>query len=80
MQDIYYAEQQIIKALPKMIDKATNRDLADRPQEHLDETTVSLSGSIRCSKKLGMKPKGTDCPAIDGIIKEADQNRRRNRR
>lgn len=32
MQDIYYAEQQITKALPKMIEKATNRD-GDRPQE-----------------------------------------------
>lgn len=39
LQDIYYAEQQIIKSLPKMIEKATNRDLATGLKAHLEETT-----------------------------------------
>lgn len=38
LQDIYYAEQQILKALPKMIEKATNRDLAAGLKAHLEET------------------------------------------
>lgn len=74
LQDIYYAEQQIIKALPKMIDKATNRDLTTGLKNHLDETHGQLERLDQVFKKLGMKPKGTDCPAIDGIIKEADES------
>ncbi|HEY0234725.1 MAG TPA: ferritin-like domain-containing protein [Afipia sp.] len=73
LQDIYYAEQQITKALPKMIDKATNRDLATGLKNHLDETYKQIERLDQVFKKLGMAPKGTDCPAIDGIIKEADQ-------
>jgi ferritin-like metal-binding protein YciE len=73
LQDIYYAEQQITKALPKMIDKVTNRDLATGLKNHLDETYKQIERLDQVFKKLGMAPKGTDCPAIDGIIKEADQ-------
>ncbi|MBX9711485.1 MAG: DUF892 family protein, partial [Xanthobacteraceae bacterium] len=73
LQDIYYAEQQIIKALPKMIEKATNRDLSTGLKNHLEETHGQIQRLDQVFKKLGMKPKGTDCPAIDGIIKEADQ-------
>ncbi len=73
LQDIYYAEQQITKALPKMIDKATNRDLATGLKNHLEETHKQIERLDQVFKKLGMTPKGTDCPAIDGIIKEADQ-------
>jgi hypothetical protein len=50
LQDIYYAEQQITKALPKMIDQATNRDLAQGLKNHLEETTSRSSGSIRYSR------------------------------
>ena len=38
LRDIYYAENQIVKALPKMIDKATNRDLSNGLKNHLEET------------------------------------------
>jgi ferritin-like metal-binding protein YciE len=72
LQDIYYAEQQITKALPKMIDQATNRDLAQGLKNHLEETNKQIQRLDRVFKKLGQKPSGTDCPAIDGLIKEAD--------
>ena len=42
LQDIYYAEQQITKALPKMIEKATNRDLAAGLKSHLEETNSQI--------------------------------------
>ena len=42
LQDIYYAEQQILKALPKMIEKATNRDLAAGLKAHLEETNKQV--------------------------------------
>jgi len=66
LQDIYYAEQQILKALPKMIDKATNRDLVAGLKAHLEETNKQVD-------RLGKEPSGTHCPAIDGLIKEADE-------
>src|SRR5260370_621845 len=73
LQDIYYAEQQITKALPKMIDQATNRDLAQGLKTHLEETNKQIERLDQVFKKLGQKPSGTDCPAIDGLIKEADE-------
>lgn len=73
LQDIYYAENQIVKNLPKMIEKATNRDLSAGLRAHLEETKGQIERLDQVFKKLGEKPKGTDCPAIDGILKEADE-------
>jgi ferritin-like metal-binding protein YciE len=73
LQDIYYAEQQITKALPKMIEKATNRDLALGLKNHLEETNKQIERLDQVFKKLGEKPSGADCPAIDGLIKESDE-------
>lgn len=72
LQDIYYAKQQITKALPKSIGQATNRDLAHALKLHLEETNKQIERLEQVFKKLGQKPAGTDCPAIDGLIKEAD--------
>jgi ferritin-like metal-binding protein YciE len=72
LQDIYYAEQQITKALPKMIEKATNRDLAAGLKSHLEETNSQIDRLQKVFQKLGKEPKAADCPAIDGLIKEAD--------
>ena len=73
LQDIYYAEQQITKALPKMIDKATNRDLGTGLRNHLEETDKQIERLNKVFQKLGKQPSGTKCPAIDGIISEADE-------
>ena len=73
LQDIYYAEQQITKALPKMIDKATNRDLSNGLKNHLEETKRQIERLENVFAKLGKQPSGTQCPAIDGLIKEADE-------
>lgn len=73
LQDIYYAEQQIQKSLPKMIDKATNSSLKAGLKNHLDETGKQIERLENVFAKLGQEPKGTTCPAIDGIIKEADE-------
>jgi ferritin-like metal-binding protein YciE len=72
LQDIYYAEQEITKALPKMIAKATNRDLAAGLKAHLEETNSQIERLQKVFQKLGKEPKAADCPAIDGLIKEAD--------
>ena len=73
LQDIYYAENQIVKSLPKMIDKATNRELAAGLRDHLRETEDQVTRLDQVFKKLGETPKGVDCPAIDGLIREADE-------
>ena len=72
LQDIYYAENKIMKSLPKMIEKVTNRELSAGLKSHLEETKQQVQRLDQVFKKLGQTPKGTDCPAIDGIIKEAD--------
>lgn len=72
LQDIYYAEQQITKGLPKMIEQATNRDLQNGLKMHLEETNKQIERLEKVFEKLGQKASGTNCPAIDGLIKEAD--------
>ncbi|WP_322517577.1 ferritin-like domain-containing protein [Rhodopseudomonas palustris] len=72
LRDIYYAEQQITKALPTMIEQATNRDLSQGLEAHLEETRKQIERLDQVFKKLGETPSGTDCPAIDGLIKEAN--------
>ena len=72
LQDIYYAEKQVLQALPKMIDKATNPDLRQGFEHHLDETRGHVQRLEEVFGKIGNTPKGVDCPAIDGIIEEAD--------
>jgi ferritin-like metal-binding protein YciE len=72
LQDIYYAEHQITKALPKMIEQATNRDLTKGLQSHLEETRKQIERLEKVFEKLGQQPSGAECPAIDGLIKEAD--------
>jgi ferritin-like metal-binding protein YciE len=72
LQDIYYAENQIVKSLPKLIEKATNRDLTKGLQDHLEETKNQIMRLDQVFQKLGQEPKGVKCPAIDGLISEAD--------
>jgi ferritin-like metal-binding protein YciE len=72
LKDIYYAEHQITKALPKMIDKATNRDLSKGLKDHLEETRKQIGRLDQAFKLLGQEPQGVKCPAIDGLIAEAD--------
>jgi ferritin-like metal-binding protein YciE len=72
LRDIYYAERQIVKALPKLIDKATNRDLSKGLKDHLEETKTQIARLDQAFKKLGQNPKGIKCPAIDGLIEEGD--------
>jgi ferritin-like metal-binding protein YciE len=73
LKDIYYAENQIVKSLPKFIDKATNRDLSKGLRDHLEETRNRVARLDQVFKKLGHEPEGVQCPAIDGLIEEADE-------
>ena len=71
--DIYYAEQQIVKAPPEMVDKATDKQLKQDFQTHLGETKNHVKRLEQVFQHLGVKAKGVDCPAIDGIIEETEE-------
>lgn len=73
LMDIYYAEKQIIQSLPKLIEKATSRDLSKGLKDHLLETKNQVERLEQVFRKLGKKPKGVQCQAIDGLIDEADE-------
>src|SRR4029078_9640225 len=73
LQDIYYAEQQITKALPKLIEKTTHRGLIAGLNAHLEETNKQMERLDKVFLKLEKQPSGTQCPAIDGLIKEIDE-------
>jgi ferritin-like metal-binding protein YciE len=71
--DMYYAENQLIKALPKMAKAATHNDLQDAFISHLLETQGHVQKVERVFELFGKKPKSKKCPAILGIIKEANE-------
>nr|MBA3446162.1 ferritin-like domain-containing protein [Pseudaminobacter sp.] len=73
LQDIYYAEKQIEKALPKMIDKATDPNLKAGFEMHLKETKGHIGRVEQVFEMHGAKAKQVNCPAIDGIIEEANE-------
>jgi ferritin-like metal-binding protein YciE len=73
LQDIYYAEKQLVKALPKMAGKATDKQLKQGFLTHLDETLVHVQRLEEVFRMHGAEVKAVNCPAIDGIIEEADE-------
>jgi len=72
LQDIYYAEKQLVKALPTMAEKATDPQLKQGFLTHLDETREHVQRLEQVFKMHGAEMKAVNCPAIDGIIEEAD--------
>jgi ferritin-like metal-binding protein YciE len=72
LQDIYYAEKQLVKALPKMADKATDPQLKQGFMSHLKETEGHVKRLEDVFRMHNAQIKAVDCPAIDGIIEEAN--------
>ena len=72
LQDIYYAENQIVKALPDMVEKATDKQLVQGFKTHLEESKGHVKRLEQVFKMLGKEPQGVDCPAIDGLIEESE--------
>lgn len=73
LQDLYSAESQIIEALPKMEEKATNKDLKKALSTHLKETKNQQKRIEKACKELGVESSGDKCKAVEGLIKEADK-------
>jgi ferritin-like metal-binding protein YciE len=72
LRDIYYAEKQILTALPEMVEKSNDPQLKQAFQSHLMETKKQVGRLEQVFRLHGHEPSGVDCPAIDGIIEEAD--------
>src|SRR5262245_1466997 len=73
LKDIYFAEKQILKALPKMIKAADSKELARALEMHLEETNEQVVRLEEVFKLLGKKAVGEKCPAIEGILEEGEE-------
>lgn len=72
LRDVYYAEQKILKSLPKMLEKAGHPQLRANFERHLEQTREHVLRLEQVFALHGVAVKAITCPAIDGIIKEAD--------
>ena len=73
MKDIYWAEQHLVKALPKMIKGATSEDLKQTITDHLEQTKNHVSRLESAFESIGEKAKAVKCEAMAGLLKEADE-------
>jgi ferritin-like metal-binding protein YciE len=72
LKDIYWAEEHLVKALPKMEKKATTDVLAQAFASHLNETEGHVTRLEQIFEMLGEKAQAKKCDAMDGIIEEAE--------
>lgn len=72
MQDMYFAENAIVKALPGVIEAVSKSELKAALQDHLKETKQQVADLRKAFKAIGETPKGEKCDAIEGLIKECD--------
>ncbi len=73
LKDIYYAERQILKALPKMAKAANSRELADGFTQHRAQTQKQIERLQEIFEILGKRAAGVTCEAINGIIEECEE-------
>jgi ferritin-like metal-binding protein YciE len=73
IKDLYSAENQLVKALPKMAKAASNEDLAAGFEEHLEQTRKHVARLEKVCQALGVTPKGKKCAAMEGLIEEGKE-------
>jgi ferritin-like metal-binding protein YciE len=73
LRDLYDAENQLIKALPKMAKAATSDELRQGIEEHLEQTKGQAERLEQIFEQLGEKPKGEKCKGMEGVIKEGSE-------
>ncbi|MGN6551292.1 MAG: YciE/YciF ferroxidase family protein [Pararhizobium sp.] len=73
LKDIYYAERQILKALPKMAKNAQSSELKQAFEKHRDETEVHVERLQKVFEIFGKRAQGKTCEAIQGIIEEGEE-------
>jgi len=70
LKDLYSAENQITKALPKMVKAATSPDLKKAFESHLRETEGQIQRLVEICEKIGTNPKGKSCEGMKGVLSE----------
>jgi len=70
LRDLYYAEKQIIKSLPKMSKAANSEELKAAFEEHLEQTEHHVERLEQIFEKLGERSKAKTCEALDGLVEE----------
>jgi len=73
LKDIYWAEQALTKAIPKMMENATSKELSAALEHHLHETETQVERIVKVFSILGKEAKAKKCEAMAGLIKEAEQ-------
>lgn len=73
LKDVYYAEKQIVKALPKMAKAVKSKELRQAFEHHLEETRQQVKRLEQVFKNCGEKAEGEKCPAIEGLIEEGEE-------
>lgn len=73
LKDVYFAENYIHKNLPKMIEKSSNASLKKLFKDHREETATQIKRLETVFELIGKKPEGEECPAIEGIVEEAEE-------
>ena len=73
MQDLYDAEKQLLKALPKVAESATSTDLQEAIRGHLKQTQEHVQRLEQSFKQLGENAKGTHCDAMEGLLEEGEK-------
>lgn len=73
LRDLYDAENQLIKALPKMAKEATSDELRQGIEEHLEQTRGHAERLEQIFEQLGEKPKGKKCKGMQGVIEEGSE-------
>jgi ferritin-like metal-binding protein YciE len=73
LEDVYYTEKKVTKALPKMVEKVSDPQLESAFLTHLAETEVQIRRLEQVFQMHGSPAKATTCPAIDGIVAEAEE-------
>ena len=73
LRDVYDAENQLIKALPRMAEGAASEDLREAFEEHLEQTRTHAQRLEQIFEKLGEKAKGEKCKGMEGLVKEGSE-------
>jgi len=73
MQDVYYAERQILKALPKLAKACASEELKNALMHHREETQGQVERLQKAFEALGKRARGQTCEAINGLIEEGDE-------
>jgi ferritin-like metal-binding protein YciE len=73
LKDLYNAEHQITKALPKMIEAASHPDLKNGFREHLKQTEGQIARLDRIFEAMGRGPRGKHCKAMEGLLEEGEE-------